>query len=220
MDNRNKHCALDDYFTSMFTEPTEVSAESESDTSTLATVTVLGSDATSAEASVADVAEIVESGVADVTDAILVNAIAVDEIAPVAISKVAYMETMSSPQALARPTTFAMPEPDESGTLKDLDQLLESVIDIELDNIDLSILDEDEAVAVLHMEAQLSEVQALEAVQKRAEVEDVEPPIADLQPNLNAPQPSSSACRWNRHYRRSPRVCHRSRDRYWWAQCP
>jgi purine-binding chemotaxis protein CheW len=163
MDNRNKHCALDDYFSSMLSAPSKISEESESelelDSPTLATVTVLRSDVTSAEASVADVALAV-------------------------IPQMACMETMRSPQALVRPTTFAMPEPDESGTLKDLDQLLESVIDIELDYIDLSILDDEEAVAVQIMEAQVDE--QLTEVQEIEEVQIIEQSIADLQPEITA----------------------------------
>ncbi|MFT5879612.1 MAG: purine-binding chemotaxis protein CheW [Moritella sp.] len=183
MENRNKHCALDEYFTSMFTVPTNVSVESEFETSTLATVTALRSDATSSEAADVILASAIAADGLAATNIDRDNT-ALDKIAPAAIPKVAYMETMSSAQVLARPTTFAMPEPDESGTLKDLDQLLESVIDIELDNIDLSILDEEEAVAVHHRGAQLSEVQVLEEVQILAEVEDMEQPIADLQPEI------------------------------------
>ncbi|QUM77476.1 chemotaxis protein CheW [Moritella sp. 24] len=98
MDKYKRHSALDDYFSSMLSEPV-------------------------AEEPLQVEKEIVEQPMAFVPD--LESSLKLQLVEPAPILQ----------------SDYKIPEPDGSGSLTDLDQLLGSVIDIDLADIDLSLLD-------------------------------------------------------------------------------
>jgi len=112
MDKHAKHSALDDYFTSMLSEPV---VEKTQDAKAAVEQTVVLKPTLKKELT---------------KDPQKVFAPLFSEIEP----------TIKS--------DFKIPEPDGSGSLSDLDQLLGSVIDIDLADIDLSVLDNVDATVI------------------------------------------------------------------------
>ncbi|GIC78031.1 chemotaxis protein CheW [Moritella sp. F3] len=116
MDKKQIHAALDDYFTSMLSVPVVEDAPKVS----LETVHV---DTKHVDTGLVDIAQL-DSTIADVGTQLQ------HELQPVL-----------SDVAVAVMSEFKIPEPDGSGSISDLDQLLGSVVDIDLADMDLSVLD-------------------------------------------------------------------------------
>ncbi|CAM2957758.1 chemotaxis protein CheW [Moritella viscosa] len=112
MDKHTKHSALDDYFTSMLSEP---------------------------------VVEKPQAAKAAVEQTVVPKFTLKKELTK---ESQEVLTPLFSETELTIKNDFKIPEPDASGSLSDLDQLLGSVIDIDLADIDLSVLDNVDATEI------------------------------------------------------------------------
>ncbi len=127
MSNLSQSSALDDYFTAMLTTPV---AQPEPQTV----------EPQTAEPQTAEPL-IVEPQAAEPTTVEQAPLFAVPDVLPEPELDPQPQPIMAEEQQHLAP--FAVPEPDSSGTLQELDQLLESVVDIELEDLDLSLIQVD-----------------------------------------------------------------------------